>query len=711
MDKTTNLESVASLTRGNYRILSKSHRCIIMSSVDNRPNENVPELSEEPTAGSEVPTIAICEKCRNLNPKDAEFSNPYVWSSSLPSSAPTSCQFCQFIYDAAISMVPSLASEPQIHASLQSPPEHNRIDLGFGGRLSMQIYSRPSTLPVLRLWKHARSTVVNRMSRTEIHHHPKSHKPCADLTDISRDDSFDFVLNRLQHCKQNHPRCSQPNAIFHPSRLIHCADMNGQLQLREYDEMVPDSSPIRYVALSYCWGSSALFKTTRTNIDRLKQRFSLSDLPKTIQDAIRVTQRLGIPYIWIDALCIVQDDAADWEKESGMMADVYSNAHVTLAALSAAPVTEGFLHLRRSPVRLTRTWSGGNGVTTVLVAQEKIRTGLHASSLQDDWSPVLGIQEGDYDPVQKRGWCFQEEILSRRFLAYSRHEIQWSCRTELVCQCRPLDYDGNPGAITQTRNLQDNPFQFWAEMLPFYSNRSLTFPNDKLPAISGLARQIQRVTSADYVAGIWLNDLKRSLNWKPQDDITSCPATYRAPSFSWASIDSPIFVATAADCLPDTVFVVSWDVQPRGQDPFGEIKHASLTLSGFVHAAIITHVSDVGYEYRVSIANESALLDEDTHLAKFQTRDVAGDKCWSVRRSNHEVKYGSREWGPGVTVRAICLGIGETAAEFLVLGQCPYDATKLERIGSATFTAAISSFRDFVRGLTRDCHRQTVTLV
>lgn len=170
------------------------------------------------------------------------------------------------------------------------------------------------------------------------------------------------------------------------------------------------------------------------------------------------------------------------------MADVCSNAYITLAAFSAASATEGFLHLRRSPVRFTRSWLTEGGITTVLVAQQKIRTGLHASSLQNDWSPIMGTQDGDFDPVQKRGWCFQEEILSRRFLAFSRQEIQWSCRTESSCQCR--FFDRNPRAIPHTQSLLDNPFRFWAEMLRFYSRRSLTFPSDKLPAISGLAREI-----------------------------------------------------------------------------------------------------------------------------------------------------------------------------------------------------------------------------
>ena len=170
---------------------------------------------------------------------------------------------------------------------------------------------------------------------------------------------------------------------------------------------------------------------------------------------------------------------------------------------------------------------------------------------------------------------------------------------------------------------------------------------------------------------------------------------------------------TATDSRPDIVSVLSLNVEPRGQDPLGEIKYASLTLSGFVHKATITHEPESfeGFEFRVSIANERAALEEDTHLVKFQTGDPAGLGGWSVRRSKEEVKYSRGEWGPGVSVLALCLRLGETAAEFLVLGQCPGSATKLERIGLARFTTALASFEGFVGEVTRDCHKQTITLV
>lgn len=170
---------------------------------------------------------------------------------------------------------------------------------------------------------------------------------------------------------------------------------------------------------------------------------------------------------------------------------------------------------------------------------------------------------------------------------------------------------------------------------------------------------------------------------------------------------------TAAEICRSVVSVVSWNVELRGRDPLGEVKHASLTVSGFVHAATIVRKpgSFSGFPYRVIIADRSAVLEEDAYLVKFQTKDLADRDVWPVRRSQEEVKQSYEQWGPGVAVRALCLGVREIAVEFLVLGQFPHDMTKLERIGTATFTTAVSFFNDFVGEVSRACHRQTITLL
>jgi len=104
----------------------------------------------------------------------------------------------------------------------------------------------------------------------------------------------------------------------------------------------------QYVALSYCWGKTLAFKTTTGNLQSHKDGFNFSLLPRTLQDAILMTRYLNLRYIWIDCLCIIQDDKADWEREAALMADVYSNAFLTIAAARASDSQEGFLGDRKT---------------------------------------------------------------------------------------------------------------------------------------------------------------------------------------------------------------------------------------------------------------------------------------------------------------------------------------------------------------------------
>lgn len=104
----------------------------------------------------------------------------------------------------------------------------------------------------------------------------------------------------------------------------------------------------QYVALSYCWGSNVPFTTTSANLQehRRENGITFAQLPETLQDAVLMVRYLGLSYLWVDCLCIIQDDLVDWENEAAQMADVYSNAFLTLAAMRASHCDEGFLGLR-----------------------------------------------------------------------------------------------------------------------------------------------------------------------------------------------------------------------------------------------------------------------------------------------------------------------------------------------------------------------------
>lgn len=119
----------------------------------------------------------------------------------------------------------------------------------------------------------------------------------------------------------------------------------------------------QYVSLSYCWGKSLAYTTTTKNLELHKENNGIQydDLPKTLQDAVFLVRHLGLQYLWADCLCIVQDNKADWEHEAGRMADVYTNAYLTLAATRASSCGEGFLQDRKNEDRVIVRFSDSEG--------------------------------------------------------------------------------------------------------------------------------------------------------------------------------------------------------------------------------------------------------------------------------------------------------------------------------------------------------------
>lgn len=166
-----------------------------------------------------------------------------------------------------------------------------------------------------------------------------------------------------------------------------------------------------YAALSYCWGGPQLVLTLKKNLVSMTNGLPVDKLPQTILDAIRVTRNLNIKYLWIDALCIIQDSDEDKDKEIGLMNQIYKNATVTIAAVSAKSVSEGFLQPRTAPEYVT----------------------LPFLCSDNTFGNALVMKQFNYDsmhPLNKRAWTLQESLLSPRKLLFGENELVWYCQTE-----------------------------------------------------------------------------------------------------------------------------------------------------------------------------------------------------------------------------------------------------------------------------------------
>ncbi|KAI8682481.1 HET domain-containing protein [Fusarium sp. Ph1] len=364
------------------------------------------------------------------------------------------------------------------------------------------------------------------------------------------------LLSWLQTCDDDHEECvairEARNSIgaeaTRASRMIHLRVVGGQLRLRlcqPYDSSQP------YTVLSYCWGGSDLLKTTPGSYSDFQDDIPAGGLCETIWQAARITYSIGVSYIWVDSLCIIQGDVEDWAREAPKMKDVYANAYLTISASAL----------------------GRNGCYP-----HKLRESRHAKITYYEHEMRLIPQPSDAanwnmlnEPLENRGWTLQERLLSHRVLYCSKFDYYWLCRETEECAAHRFasDFFDCDGLDSNERVHVDflynlplllppsaQPTQaliLWYKMLLDYSARLLTEPTDKLPAIEGITQRFKTWITSDCLHGLWQSDLAYGLMWRrrrsyfevesfstenpfdPSCDNRLVPG--RGPSWSWAIMD------------------------------------------------------------------------------------------------------------------------------------------------------------------------------
>ena len=323
----------------------------------------------------------------------------------------------------------------------------------------------------------------------------------------------------------------------------------------------------------------------------------VSFLPKTFLDAVVITRHLGLRYLWIDSLCVSQSDG--WTRDCPRIIDVYTNAHVVISAEHASDKSAGCFHEREIPQSAVIKFNFAD-----TEAPSEIRATLVSPYCEH---PIF---KGNFssEPLSQRGWALQERVLSRRGLHYCRDQLYFECNHGILgengCYVDRRFCDINkiygPEDLKPMQPLHDGQRLLWNTVLREYGRRKLSRPTDKLPAMSGIARLFQGKFGAQYVAGLWSDELIEGLAWKglkdrrPVDD-----EVYTGPSWSWASYDGIVTTGLRQD-WKDTAEVLEWHVDPKdAANPYGEVKTAWIRIHAPVIKLVASEKRDAAHEARL----------------------------------------------------------------------------------------------------------------
>ncbi|KAM6537132.1 hypothetical protein FALCPG4_003077 [Fusarium falciforme] len=329
---------------------------------------------------------------------------------------------------------------------------------------------------------------------------------------------------------QQYPKDLQTPEKEYPLRLVRVGDGLDHIVLIEG---VTDSMP--YTALSYCRESSDIAaQTTQANLETHMKEIPFEKLPTLFQEAILATRGLGIEYIWIEALCIIQDDRRDWGYHVQRIPEIFSHAELTISSL-VANSTSDRLFCPRSTRSLsivpTEVWGCKKD-------REYFKAGVNRCyTLSRRWLVKRSVvREG---PIHSQVWAFQEHLFSRRILHFGDGMLHWECPCRHTTEADPTPTSSlstNEWQEARNRLLQGGSSglsTFWIKQVERYSKLTLSKPSERLPAFLGFSRYMEKQLQSTCLGGIMTGEnLLQNLCWKVKpSDIERVVF----PTWTWVS--------------------------------------------------------------------------------------------------------------------------------------------------------------------------------
>ncbi|KZL73872.1 heterokaryon incompatibility protein, partial [Colletotrichum tofieldiae] len=365
--------------------------------------------------------------------------------------------------------------------------------------------------------------------------------------------------NHAQHERIHGSEC-HPSKRRLPKRLIDTRP-GYPMRLRASKDVENCQEGVRYATLSYCWGASLPVRTTKDTEMDFSTIIQESLLPKTFRHAIRLVRSLEIPYIWIDSLCIVQDDPLEWQSEASYMEDYYSGSTLTVAATDALDSNGGCFPdddddeedvtmNRRISSKSQHDLGSLNRMEESPLANPNVRMFSYTHQISDGntFRNIMVRLQNSHPrsirrraPLNTRGCVLQEQILSHRTVHCMKSEIYWECRCVSITQAAQRYDDHDPVLGHSSASSKSQIIQMWPGWVEDYSRRNFTIASDRSRAFAGISSYYERQMLQEPILGLSRHELARDLAWvragpKRGQGISG------APSWTWFSCNAPVWI-------------------------------------------------------------------------------------------------------------------------------------------------------------------------
>jgi hypothetical protein len=596
------------------------------------------------------------------------------------------CQMCSLIYN-KLGEVEGIKSASQYHIFVwENVPDKCKLQIAIGDvnifTKHVSQWERPKelaffgqftstpTLPIL-----GNNTMNGNGAVTGLAYLPHQDPGCPE--------AFQQAREWLLEC-YNHPECSRPPSKL-PKRVLDLARLDSENKVSlclTNGEMEPQ----RYAALSYSWGETDRLVTnsggqppngyTQSPADYAVIRrkavaqpgkarpvlefeaeyraddIPLSAFPKTQSDALHIAKSLGFRYIWVDSLCILQNDKADWADQGAAMTEIYGRTALVISATSTKTSTQGILQNLQN-----------NGVG--------IGTWQHRGASNKSLEIFVGDPVEPLDLEDKflstRGWVFQERLLSAATLHYTDEGMVWECAQKISLGhhqsvikypwkgnwrklMRQASLDPSDEAVSAALGMNKN--EIWYEWINAYSQRDLYDNGDKFPAIAGLAKTFADVFRQEYVAGLWKDTFIEGLLWRRNNRTETLKRfrdKYVAPSWSWASVKGRLEYRSAK--LMDSpkkgpiLKVLEYNVAEKYPKTYGKIQEGgTILVEGVLQQITVDRQIHPGVRQRdyQECGVSKGFVNGENILCMLDEYDPSADReypCWCLRIGSHN-RYG-----------------------------------------------------------------------